>query len=99
MNNFRHEYMLNVLPRTVEDFTNQYQCEFISTIEELTIKEAEDIYNINIDRESVGLDNGIMFNKIAIKFDNHKGNYKTVSYLPSNSSCDKKYDYMIYLKL
>lgn len=77
----------------------QYSLKFESdtNIEELTIDEAEKKYNIKIHKDSLGYDRGTMFDTIAIKL-NRIGNYTIVCYLPHNSSCHKKYDFLIYIK-
>ena len=78
-------------------FKHLYMCEWCNEIEieELTIDEAVEKYNI--DRESVGYDNGIFFSKIAIRIDNW-GRYRVVTYLQENAISHKKFDFYILIK-
>ena len=78
-------------------FKHMYMCEWYDEIEveELTINEAIEKYNI--DRESVGYDNGVFFNKIAMRVDKN-GNYRVVEYLQRNGIPYKKFDFYILIK-
>lgn len=79
------------------EFKNIYMCEWYNEIEieKLTLNEAVERYNI--DRESVGYDNGVFFNKIAMRIDRN-GNYRIVAYLPENAISHKKFDFYILIE-
>lgn len=81
----------------MNEFKHLYICEWYDEIEyeKLTIDEAVKKYNI--DRESVGYDNGIFFSKIAMRVDNC-GRYRVVQYLPKNTISHKKFDFYILIK-
>lgn len=72
------------------EWKNMYQCEFISTeIEEIDVPIYVAISKYNIDKSEIGVDRGIMFNRVAMKVD-HNGNYKAMQYLPRNENSIKK---------
>ena len=81
----------------MNEFKHMYMCEWYNEIEveELTINEAVEKYNI--DKDSIGYDNGILFGKIAMRIDNC-GRYRVVQYLPINSFSNKKFDFYILIK-
>ena len=80
-------------------FIQEYMCSFEPTKhEELTINEAEQRYGIDIDRSSIGYDRGIFFNKLGLRVD-HNGKIRISTYLPENSSTNKKIDFYIILKI
>ena len=81
----------------MNEFKHMYMCEWYDEIEveELTINQAVEKYNI--DRESIGLDNGVFFRKIAMRVDNC-GRYRDVAYLPENAISHKKCDFYILIK-
>ena len=81
----------------MDEFKRIYLNEWYNEIEyeELTINEAVEKYNI--DKDSIGYDNGIFFSKIAMRIDNC-GRYRVVAYLPENGISYKKYDFYILIK-
>ena len=82
----------------MNEFKHMYMCEWYDKIEveELTINEAIEKYGI--DRESIGYDNGVFFDKIAMRVDQN-GNYRVVEYLPRNGIPYKKFDFYILIKI
>ena len=78
----------------MNDFKHMYMCEWYDKIEteELTRDEAVEKYNI--DRESIGWDRGICFNKTAMRID-ICGRYRVVAYLPENAVSHKNCDFYI----
>lgn len=81
----------------MDEFKRIYLNEWYNEIEyeELTIDEAVEKYNI--DKDSIGYDNGIFFSKIAMRVDQN-GNYRVVQYLPRNGIPYKKFDFYILIK-
>ena len=81
----------------MDEFKRIYLNEWYNEIEyeELTIDEAVEKYNI--DKDSIGYDNGIFFSKIAMRIDNC-GRYRVVAYLPENGISYKKCDFYILIK-
>lgn len=81
----------------MNEFKHMYMCNWYNEVEteELTIDEAVKKYNI--DKESIGWDRGVYFDKIAMRVDNC-GRYRVVAYLPENTISHKKFDFYVLIK-
>lgn len=64
---------------------------------ELSLTEIYKRYDVDIDKESLGYDRGLLFNCVVLKF-SKTGKFKIVEYLPSGCLPYKEYDVIIKVK-